>query len=223
MENKIYKYAGILTILILVFMSLIPVMTAEARSPNYQIVSQGTGDYKTLVKHNLAEARAYCWEGTSGASDYRVVYVYLLDHNDGNKWYSDEYKSKVKISGGSLYHINDDSGVYSPYPRDDGNGYNSDPYWTIHNSIGNDMGAYVDVSTMWKYKDWDLTTGGDYTYHYQGHDYKDWETTSVGGCFHADNANYIKVTLVQWKMEKPGLFGSEYKTIADDEVNYLNF
>ncbi len=230
MEN-ISKYMVVVALAMLVSLSVMPMVAqlteAEGNGVNYDLVHQGDKPYKIFEVHNLGEARAYCWEEENGADGNHVVYVYLIDHNDGNKWYSDEYKSNIRVSGGGLIQENDKYGTYSPYPRDDGDGYNS--YWdwggwTPHNSIGHDRGAYVDVSTMWKYKDWDVSTGGYWdTQHRQGHDDKDWEGTSAGGAFATGNADYIKVEVDEWKMEKRCTWHTKYVTIAEDNYEYLEF
>lgn len=212
------RYKGIFGALIVVgilMFTLIPTnfvhadISGEHNVANYVVVPQDNngiqGDYRRIVSNSIGEARGYVFMGTNGEMGYRVAFVELVRHNSDWRIDSNGYAQYIEAYHGENFVYCNDMGAFSPYPRNKGQGYNNF-YNDIHNGIGSDRGAYVEVSTNMKYDNWYVYQGNSDDIHWIYHEYKGgeesyWNHAAIGGAFYFGNSqNNIRVTLVKWKV-----------------------
>lgn len=138
--------------------------------------------------------RAYCYDGINQADDYTVVFFDMIRKDDDWKcegihthiWARAPYEGR-----GSFDWTNSD-GVFSPYPRENGNGYDEH---LMMNSIGNNQGCFVNIGpeTQIKFKDFNVHHGGENNCNLD-HDWEDdpgetidWDGATVGGCWYTSD------------------------------------
>ncbi len=198
---------------------------------NYEVVRQYNNgvwlDYKKIVSNSIGDARGYVFMGTGGALGDRVVFVELVRHNSDWRIDSHGYKQYI-LAWHNEHFINCNcSGAFSPYPRNGGKGYDNVPY-DIHNSIGTDEGAYVDVNTAMKYDNWYVYQGNSGSQHWIWHQYNGgeegtWNGASIGGAFYFGSSNHqIEIDIVEWKVVSGWWFLETHKTLANNANVYLN-
>ena len=194
---------------------------------NYVVVPQSTSyDYKRITGNSIGEARGYVFRGINGAQGDRVVFVELVRHNSNWRIDSHGYKQYIMSHYGETFIYCNDYGAFSPYPRNGGHGYDNFPN-DIHNGIGSDEGAYVDVSTAMKYDNWYVYQGNSGNEHWIYHEYKggeegNWHGASIGGAFHFGYSTHqIEVNLLYWKVVSGWWIFETHKTMASHVIVYL--
>ncbi|MFO7990833.1 MAG: hypothetical protein R6U61_00885, partial [Thermoplasmata archaeon] len=158
----------------------------KGSSPYYDLVYQDGDAYVKIFDKSKAEARVYVWDGTSGADDYHISYVYLK--KEDSSWEIEKVDTWIDTSDdGDTWTYNND-GIHSPFPRDGGDGYDTSSF---HTAIGGHSGAYVDVGwTQVAYKDFDVTDNTDQWDFYWNSDSgetNDWDGACHGGVFDTDD------------------------------------
>ncbi|GEM_PF-3839014 len=194
---------------------------------NYYVVWQSSHHYyRKLVDNSIGEARAYVFHGTGGAWRDRVVFVELVRHDSNWRIDSHGYKQYiVALHGENVLQIND-YGTFSPYPFEHGQGYNNYPN-DIHNGIGSDMGAYVDVGNAMKYDNWHVYLGNSGSMHWIYHEYRggeesSWHYAAIGGAFYFGGSTHkIEVNIVEWKVVSGWWIFETHKTLAHNVYAYL--
>lgn len=197
---------------------------------NYVVVPQSNGkDWRPIVRNSIGEARGYVFRGINGANGYRVAFVELVRYNSDWRMDSNGYSQYIMAHHGENFVYCNDYGAFSPYPRNGGKGYNNFPN-DIHNGIGTDMGAFVDVSDSMKYDNWYVYQGNYSNLHWIYHEYKGgeengWDYTAVGGAFYFGSSTHqLEFTIVKWKVVSGWWIFETHKDMLNGQIIevYLN-